>query len=178
MARSDIGTLQYPSTGQDLPVEKNWLREYSYRHFPDISYRRLLIIESPLIDTVHDEAEEGKKKFADPVLVKAFMKFNPESPLLKKYGIDEQRDVFMHIATPHLVDLGLAQESTDPYPGDNVPPTIKLILGIGDRFTFDENTYDIMSVQRTVYWGNSGYPLWVVCTANRYRLYAKDGIIE
>jgi len=176
--RPVIGTLQYPSTGTDLGVVKNWLREFSFRHYPLISYKHLKIIESPLIDTVHDEAEEGKKVFDLPIGVRAFVKFNPETPLLKRYGIDEQRDVFLHIATPHLVDMGLIIEATDEYPQDNIPPTLKLIMGIGDRFTFDENTYDILSVQRTVYWANSGYPLWVVCTANRYRIYAKDGIVE
>jgi len=177
-ARPVVGTLQYPSTGTDLNQIKNWLREFSYRHFPLISYKHLRIIESPVIDTVHDEAEEGKKLFDTAIGVRAFVKFNPETPLLKKYGIDEQRDVFLHIATPHLIDVGLAVESSDLYPLDNIPPTIKLIAGIGDRFTFDETTYEILSVQRTVYWANSNFPMWVICTGNRYRLYSKDGIIE
>ena len=119
--------------GEDIIVDGmgDWLQPHS-------------IVDSPAPDA------PNTRKFKPPVLLKTHVFQNPSDQVLKRMGIDEQRDLVL------TWPLALLDE-------------LNIIISIGDTFLWGNETYEILTAKLTGYWKFTNYPLYITSAANRWR---------
>ena len=151
----------YPALS-DLRLVHQLVQDWTRRHFPLLSYKRLLsAIEET--DDVHDEVTEDEKRWSDWLHLRAYAAPAAEVHPLTQFGLEHQRDVVLQVAVPDLVEVGLAQQHPESF-------EVILIAGIGDRFEFSEDViYDINKVARGRQFGNTDIPVWYEFQAERFR---------
>ena len=96
---------------------------------------------------------EDQRKFNMRVL----LEHAPSKQNLKLYGVDEERELTIHIPVSTLKDEGL----TSKWRVNGAD--------IGDLVFWDSSWYVIQNVHRGSYFGQRDLPFLVACFANRYR---------
>lgn len=90
--------------------------------------------------------------------VRNIIEHEPSKQMLKKYGIDEEREVGFHFVKSILDDLGLVETNTRRFRG----------IDIGDLVFWDSTWYILQNVHRDHYFGQTVNPYFVVGFASRY----------
>lgn len=155
---------------QELELQRQYQREMYWHFAKKVAWFRLLRDQAigwnfPTLywndqqlvwdqDRNVDElyTERRHQPFGAPVWVPAFVELNPNRQMLLKVGIDEQRDLVIHLSTVILDDL-----------------KISLDVRVGDKFLFDNLEYMVQNVWFDKYWANTNVPLEQVCALQRYR---------
>lgn len=116
-----------------------------------------------VVDPLYREAARGKVYAAEVEVMAVGLRLAPGKYQLKKYGIEEERDVLMSFATAELDQLGLLREDTH--------------FLVGGRIRMDGDDFVIESQHRseTGYFTNSGISLYLVCSALRPRIRPPGG---
>jgi hypothetical protein len=96
---------------------------------------------------------EDQRKFN----MRCLMEHEPSKQNLKRYGVDEERDITFHIPVVTLETEGLVSKWR--------------VNGadIGDLVFWDKTWYIIQNVHRGSYFGQRDLPFLIACMANRYR---------
>ena len=89
--------------------------------------------------------------------MKALLEHEPSKQMLKKYGVDEERDIIVHIPVDTLREQGLTSEWR-PNGAD-----------IGDLVFWDNTWWQLSNVHRGSYFGQRNLPHLIACAAVRYR---------
>lgn len=97
--------------------------------------------------------EKDQRKFN----LRAIVEHHPSKQVLKRYGIDEVRDVIFHVPFQRLVDVGL------------VTPTRFRGIDIGDLFLWDGTWFIVLSTHREAYFGQTISSFFTSCACMRYR---------
>ena len=96
---------------------------------------------------------EDQRKFD----VRCLMEHQPSKQILKRYGVDEEREITFHIPLVTLKEQGLVSRWR-PRGAD-----------IGDLVFWDSSWFLIQNVHRGSYFGQRNLPFLIACFANRYR---------
>lgn len=148
----------------DIGYAYNELQARSTRFFPLVSYYRILTTPADP-DDIHGELPDYLKKFSDPVLLRAFVRPDPETHPLTSFGLEQVRDVTLEVDIKSLVDAGLAEQNTTTW-------EVTLNCKIGDRFVFGkpvEYVYNILEIARGESFFSTDIPLYYLFKATRYR---------
>lgn len=70
---------------------------------------------------------------------------------LKRYGIDQMRDVIVTFLTPVLDELGV-------------------VVSVGDKFVWDGESYEVEQEKKAGWWQNTNVPLYIIGNCKRLRL--------
>jgi hypothetical protein len=141
-------------------------KERADRLYPLVPYRRLILRPSE-IDDIHKEIEETRKRFSDPVMLRGFVEPDQETYPLNRFGLEQVRNVVLHVVVLNLIEAGLASQ-------DRNTREVKLHCSIGDRFTFSGYVYDVLSIAREHHWTNTDIPLDFAIRAERFRSEATE----
>ncbi len=134
--------------------------DYTRRHFPMISYKVLLTTVQD-IDEVHGEIQEAQKKWAEPILVRAFAIPTEITQPLTKFGVEDLRRVVLNVSVPDLVTAGLAEMDNDF--------NVVLKCSLGDRFTYTNRDYSVLSFVPAKRWANTDKILFYQLDGEIYR---------
>lgn len=120
--------------------------------------------EAPGVDPLDGDINRPEfKDFAElddrKINIACIVEHNPSKQSLKKFGVDEQREVIFHFPFVLLQEKGLVNDGLR-FRG----------LIIGDLVEWDSSWYYILSVHRGHYLGQSDHFFVTSGTANRYRL--------
>lgn len=89
--------------------------------------------------------------------IRCIIEHEPPKQLLKRYGIDEQREVVFYVPFEEFVREGVVSKWR-PHGAD-----------IGDLFIWDGTWYQAWNVYRDHYFGQRAKAHFIACFANRYR---------
>lgn len=89
--------------------------------------------------------------------IRALVEHTPSKQLLKRYGVDEERDVLFHIPISVLT----ANKLTSEWRVNGAD--------LGDLIVWDGTWYQLENVHRGSYFGNRNLPHLIACAAVRYR---------
>ncbi len=106
-----------------------------------------------LYGTVEEVEIDGVKSHLD---VDCNIQLQPSKQILKRFGIDEQREILFSFQISKLQELGLVEEGN--FRG----------IEIGDLVNFDDTLYELLSVHRQGYFGQTNLAHFVTATADRY----------
>lgn len=121
--------------GEDVPVSltAEWIQPHS------------VSIEGMSADATNTRAYLPAKQFNLPI------QRSVTDKTLKRFGIDEMRDVLVTFLTPVLDELSI---------------TVK----VGDKFVWDGESYEIEQAKEEGFWQNTNVPLYVIGNCKRLRL--------
>lgn len=140
----------------DTMVQKNYIREFSERTYPTVQLIRLNRDET-VVDDLYLEAPA--RRFREPTPIKALVEHKPAQKSLSKYGLDQSRDILVHIPTLFLGDIEyLYAEPNDTWiVGD-------LVRWGGDHYEVRDQIKDTSS-----YWGQTNIPFFISLACDYYR---------
>jgi len=156
---------QLPTVHNDFRTIQGVILEHEVIHGQLVLYERQTLRNDELLDTLHMEVLDSAREFAPSVKIRV-ERVQPDPPqqLLAKWGIDEQRDIVLYPTVIGLAESGLAR-----YPDNDVTRRPEFEVAIGDRFTWDDQRYEVMEVVREKYWGNTNRPTHLRMTAKRWQ---------
>jgi len=146
--------------------------------FPTLTYRRRTTPESALEDRLHLEVIPANREWTDyrfPIHVDA----QPKRQELSTFGIDEPRDLLIHIALPVLEEQGLVTQlnaktvvsgqEVDVSPATTDGGPLLFLVNMADRVFFQGFQYDILTLHEDQFWANTEIPTWLVGTCSKVR---------
>lgn len=138
----------------DTMAQKNYLREYAEAYYPLVDLV-LLDREQTIVDDLYIEATA--KRFKAPKPIRCYVEHNPTKKSLKKYGLEQTRDVLFKITTMHLADIGYLQNNS--------------VWMIGDLIKWGSDFYEIKDQipDNNAYWATTNIPFYYVLAADYYR---------
>lgn len=155
MTEGAFTPVRLPQT-QDIAVQVEYQMEIARQAYPLI--RILQLDRSKTVeDPLYREVRSQDAHFKEPIEMYSFVDFEPSRQELKKYGIDESREVMVTFATALLEE--------------------KALLGSGSQYMigwvieFDDDYYEVLSQHRGKegFWANTNIPFHVIVTCQRYR---------
>ncbi len=90
--------------------------------------------------------------------LRCIIEHEPSKQTLKRYGVDETRDVIFHVALIILKEKGLVNEVR--FRG----------IDVADLAVWDNSWYIVRSVHRSAYFGQRASAFFTAAACNRYRL--------
>lgn len=119
-------------------------------------------LASGQLDDLYGEVPPGGSRiFASPVTMPIYFKLNPDDVTLTRYGFDAPQDVIIVFSIAVLEDLGV--DYTDPLQGPKVGDLVDfLVRGIEVEYQYRINDTDTWD-----FFGNTNFPLHIVCAASR-----------
>jgi hypothetical protein len=102
----------------------------------------------------HDAPDERDQR---QINIRCIVEHQPSKQSLKKYGIDEQREVIFHFPLSVLKDKGL------------VTPARFRGVDIGDLVQWDDSWYIVVTSHRSAYFGQTTGNYFTAAAAERYR---------
>jgi hypothetical protein len=99
------------------------------------------------------DAERDERKFN----LRAIVEHHPSKQVLKRYGIEEEREVIFHVPFSVLEEIGLVTDLR--FRG----------IDIGDLFMWDGSWYIVLSVHREAFFGQTVSNYFTSSTCKRYR---------
>lgn len=157
----------YDNTGQppklaripetyDTMVQKTYVREHAERVYPTVQLLRLNR-EETVVDDLYMEAPS--RRFREPVDIKAMVEHKPAQKSLGKYGLDQSRDILIHVPTLFLGDIDyLYAEPNDTWiVGD-------LVRWAGDHYEVRDQIKD-----NSAYWAQTNVPFFITLACDYYR---------
>jgi hypothetical protein len=155
----------WPALG-DLNIVYTLVKEWCDRHYPLITYK-VLNIDETKVDSVHEELPDYNKTWTDKTL-RAFAAPTEQGFPLTVFGIEELRDVVLHVSVPHLIAAGLATQ-------DAVSKEVTLLAKTGDRFLYTRNVlYTILTWKIGGTFANTDVPVFYVAAAEKVHLDAYE----
>lgn len=109
-------------------------------------------IVDPQIVVKPEELQELQPNF------RCIIEHEPSKQILKRYGIDETRDVIFHLPLVLLKEAGL------------VNPIRFRGIDVGDMAVWDNSWYVVRSAHRSAYFGQRTDHFFTAATCDRYRL--------
>ena len=155
----------FPSLA-DLSIIYRLQKERGDRYFPLIRYKRLILVNSEIND-IHHEIDESDKQFEDPIDIRAYVVPDAETHPLNEFGIEEKRNLTMHITVPHLLEAGFVEQ-------DEATGNVRRICKIGDRFEFSGVEYNVLDITRGKRFANTDIPIDFIFISERYREEASE----
>lgn len=140
----------------DVMVQKDYIREFSERTYPNVQLIRLNRDET-VVDDLYMEAPA--RRFREPITLRAMVEHKPAQKALGKYGLDQTRDILVHIPTLFLGDVEyLYAEPNDSWMiGD-------LVKWGGDHYEVRDQVKD-----NSAYWGQTNVPFFITLACDYYR---------
>lgn len=146
------GNVVFPPI-KDLELQKKFQSELWRRVFGQSKVVWLALDKEKTKEDDELYHESFPQRYKAPVEIPAFVKINPSKQELKKYGIDETKEVLLLLSTIVLEEQGLTDGS----------------LRIGDKVVWDGVEYEIMTFHREEPWANTNVYFHVACTLQRFR---------
>lgn len=154
-----------PTIKNDFRTVQTIIKEQEFIHGQLVLYERQALRNDGLIDTLHAEVLDSARRFEAPVRIYIRVEPDPPQQLLAKWGIDEQRDVVIYPSVIGLVEHGLAEFAVS----DDPTTRPEFFVAIGDRFTWDDQRYEVTEIFREQYWGSTNRPTYLKMTARRWQ---------
>jgi hypothetical protein len=147
--------LTFDQANPDIKLQLELQREFWRRHYPAVTLH-LLDREATNVDPLYQEAANPRLE-AKSYSLPAHVEINPSVQRLRRFGVEEARDLVVSFSTVLLDDLGLLDLSTS--------------FLIGSRVQFDADQYELLTQHRLreAYWLGTHIPLVLACTATRLR---------
>ena len=143
--------------------------DFTRRTFPLVPYKKMLTQPEEL-DDVHNEIVESAKRWADPIDVRAFAKPDEVTQPLTRFSLENLRACTLMVSVPDLVAAGLASQDPATF-------AVTLRCGIGDRFTYSQQDFSVLSIVPMSRWANTDIILYMVFTSEIYRA-SSDGVMQ
>lgn len=146
-----------------IPYFYSVLFEHSTRHYPPLTYWHQTTPDDEL-HPVYLEVHEDDKTFDDAVALYGYVRPEPESHPLTRFGVDRQRPLVVEVGVPCLMEAGMATVDPETF-------EVELVAAPGDRFQYSEALYEVKTIRPgdQARWGNTDIPLWYRLFAKRYR---------
>ena len=140
----------FPSL-EDTDLQYLLLKEFCDRYYPLLEYTQLDKVLS-VHDEVHDEVHDGDKVWKEAVQLRAYVVPAAQAYPLTVFGIEELRDAVLQVSVPNLLAVELATR-------DESSKVVELVATVGDRFTFNDELYEVLVWRIGQTFANTDVPL-------------------
>lgn len=151
---------------RDLRRQYAFLYEKSLRHYPVISYYKLLTTHTE-IDPDYYELAESDKRFDVAIEIHGYLMPEKEVSRANEFPAQLLRPAELRVAVPILVVAGLATQDPDTF-------AVAPVCRPGDRFILSGETFEIMSVLRGEHYVNTDVPLFFRFPSKKFQPEATD----